>query len=265
MSILRAERPEKYAVISNKILDNKRLSWAARGLLSHLLSKPDNWKVMVAALINETQDSEAPSGRDAVRTLLKELITAGYVRKIESRGEHGRMAGVDYVVMDSPRPGNPSAVEPPAVDHPLVSTEKAVNTQKAENPLIECFDLFWFAGMRKIGKVKALAAFKKAAKNADMDLQGFSRMLSKDVANRVGKQMGFDQMHPATYLNGQRWNDESPSAINAPAVPAKQYDNWSKSESGIVRKCGELGIRIGARSYNELRDLCWGEIRKGQQ
>lgn len=81
--------------------------------------------------------------------------------------------------------------------------------------LQEAFDQFWEAGMKKLNKKKALAAFKaqfKAHKkelNPDTPEQHFTTHLINDVKLRLkNQQLGFDGMHPTTYLNGERWNDE---------------------------------------------------------
>ena len=71
--IIRTPNRNRYTIISKVPLEDGRLSWKARGLLSYLLSKPDNWTVVVAHLVKE-----APDGRDSVRAGLRELEDAGY-------------------------------------------------------------------------------------------------------------------------------------------------------------------------------------------
>lgn len=79
----------------------------------------------------------------------------------------------------------------------------------ASTPLSEAFDTFWNAGMRKINKKKAQALFNSIAKSRKGDPLDFANMLAEDIAKRVSSnQLGFGQMHPTTYLNGERWEDE---------------------------------------------------------
>jgi uncharacterized phage protein (TIGR02220 family) len=96
MSIKRAARPDSNFYILNKsISEDRRLSWAARGLLIYLLGKPDNWEVSIQSLVNETSDASRANGKTAVYAILKELINAGYVsRKKYASGE------IDYVVCE---------------------------------------------------------------------------------------------------------------------------------------------------------------------
>lgn len=148
--IVRAPRPPaKYTVIANETVGDQRLTWAARGLLLYLLSKPDHWRVSVAHLQLETQQSRAPSGRDAVYALLTELEQRGYITRQQARADGGRMGAVDYVVHETPQPlpaqpdtANPQVSDAPPLpaqpypaDPPLVSTEKTVSTEVVQKPI----------------------------------------------------------------------------------------------------------------------------------
>lgn len=52
MSIIRVEHKRRYAVISSEVFKPNQLSWQAMGMLSFLLEKPDNWKVVVSYLVD---------------------------------------------------------------------------------------------------------------------------------------------------------------------------------------------------------------------
>lgn len=90
-------------------------------------------------------------------------------------------------------------------------------------------DIFWLAGMVKGGKAKAKSAFRTQFKAWRKESGGtpeqFAQFLADDIASRKGKQFGFDKLHPSTYLNGQRWNDEKP-------VPEPTQSNNSKFSIG---------------------------------
>lgn len=127
--IVRAPRPQGgYTVLRNETLGDRRLSWAARGLLAYLLSKPDHWRVSPAHLVTETADARIPSGRDAVYALLGELETAGYIVRVQGRAEDGRMAEVERHIHETPQPAAPLPAHPDtAQPHPanptVVSTD----------------------------------------------------------------------------------------------------------------------------------------------
>ena len=81
----------------------------------------------------------------------------------------------------------------------------------------EAFEsIFWLAGMHKTGKKNAKSAFRTQYQEWRRANGGtpeqFAMFLAGDIASRIGKQFGFDKLHPTTYLNGKRWEDEKPSA-----------------------------------------------------
>lgn len=143
MSIIRSPRPESNFYLLNKaISEDRRLSWAARGLLVYLLGKPDHWQVSVANLRNETKESAKPTGRDGVYAILDELGKAGYITRSQDRNEGGKMGEIHYFVSEkpltpSPLPDKPYTVEPFPVNPTQVSIDvkqglkEAVKTEGA--------------------------------------------------------------------------------------------------------------------------------------
>jgi hypothetical protein len=120
-----------YKAMRRATFEDNRLSWEARGLLGYLLVKPDDWRISVTNLINES-----PGGRDRVYRILNELIEFGYIKRIEVRTK-GKISGYDYLVYEEPCEEKPQqaeliAVEPlpekPYTALPL--TEKADHTNK---------------------------------------------------------------------------------------------------------------------------------------
>lgn len=94
--IIRALARRTYTVISNVPLNDDRLSWEARGLLAWLLSKPDSWRVIVAAIKNC-----GPAGRDKIDRILSELEENGYIFRKQRHGEDGRFT-YDVTVYEEP-------------------------------------------------------------------------------------------------------------------------------------------------------------------
>lgn len=143
MSIIRAPRPESnFYILDKKISEDRRLSWAARGILIFLLGKPDNWKVSIQALINETSESGRPMMETALYAVIHELLGVGYLQ----RKKHGS-GHIDYFVHEIPVPPEPKQQEPnpgnPNQDNPnlgnpnlgfegLTSTEVKTSTDKKQ-------------------------------------------------------------------------------------------------------------------------------------
>jgi len=96
------KRPSSYVTIDKTFLEDPNLSWKAKGLLAYMLSKPDNWRVIVADLIKQSRD-----GRDAVYAGLDELKKNGYYRKVFVRNELGKYEKSESVVHELPEAANP--------------------------------------------------------------------------------------------------------------------------------------------------------------
>lgn len=93
MAVFRVERNTGYTVMSNHHLRNKELSLKAKGLLSQMLSLPEDWDYTLAGLSHINREKI-----DAIREAVKELEKAGYIVRSRERDEKGRLRGADYVI-----------------------------------------------------------------------------------------------------------------------------------------------------------------------
>jgi hypothetical protein len=94
------------------------------------------------------------------------------------------------------------------------TTNKECKNERMEE-IDEMFDIFWNAGMRKTNKKPAYKKFISLAQKKNGVLQSWTQELVDDIRERIASgQLGFDQMHPSTYLNGERWNDEKNNPQN---------------------------------------------------
>ena len=109
-TIIRAPRRHRFVIIDQRAIEDTGLSWAARGLLGYLLSRPDDWKV----LVNDLR-KRGDLGRDGIYRLLRELRSAGYMRFVRKRDRQGRIRGGTYIVREiavSPHPDLPDTDQP---------------------------------------------------------------------------------------------------------------------------------------------------------
>ena len=111
---------------------------------------------------------------------------------------------------------------------PLTNNHKTINNKQVkevDSEVDSAFDLFWSAGMKKVGKPKAFTAFKKqfaANKNNFDGVEQFAEKLHADVKSRFSNnQFGFDKTHPTSYLNGEGWNDEQAAQTTANSTSTK--------------------------------------------
>ena len=124
MAVFRVERNTGYTVMSNHHLRNKELTLKAKGLLSQMLSLPEDWDYTLKGLsfINREQI-------DAIREAVRELERAGYIVRSRERDAKGRLRGADYVIYEQPQ-------LPPKPDLPTLENPTLENPTQ-ENPTLE--------------------------------------------------------------------------------------------------------------------------------
>ena len=112
MAVFRVEKNKGYTVMSNHHLRNKELTLKAKGLLSQMLSLPENWNYTLAGLSHIKREKI-----DAIREVVKELEQVGYIVRSQTRDEKGRLRGADYVIYE----------QPPASDLPTLENPTQLN------------------------------------------------------------------------------------------------------------------------------------------
>ena len=127
MAVFRVERNRGYTVMSNHHLRNRGLTLKAKGLLSQMLSLPDNWDYTLAGLSRINRESI-----DAIRTAVWELEKAGYITRRQGRDEKGKMAAIEYTIYEQPQLENP-ILENPTTDNPMLENPMTDNPM-SENP-----------------------------------------------------------------------------------------------------------------------------------
>ena len=105
MAVFRIERTRDYTVMSNHHLRNANLSLKAKGLLSMILSLPEEWNYTTRGLASICKE-----GVDAIGSALKELETAGYIVRRQLRGTNGVLLIPSMSSMNSPSQICPSRI-----------------------------------------------------------------------------------------------------------------------------------------------------------
>lgn len=131
MSTFRIHKSKNYTVMSNHHFQNENLSLRAMGLLSYMLSKPDDWKFSVEGIASKCRD-----GKDSVRSAVNELIDNGYiVRRSRVRDDSGHLKEAVYDVYESPK-------ENPDFTSETQEIEQKINTknlpkEQTDHPIAE--------------------------------------------------------------------------------------------------------------------------------
>lgn len=97
MGVFRVEKTKNYTVMSNYHFKDKKISWKAKGLISTMLSLPDDWDYSIKGL-----EAMSIDGNKAVRSGLKELEENGYLTRTAIRDEKGIIRDWDYTIYENP-------------------------------------------------------------------------------------------------------------------------------------------------------------------
>ena len=129
MAVCRVEKNKNYTTMSNYHLRDPDLSNKARGLLSTMLSLPDNWDYTTRGLAKICKD-----GVDGITAQLKELEQYGYLIRNRIRDTSGRIVDMEYIIYERPHPASPDTEKPdmvkPDTGLPRPETPAQINIDK---------------------------------------------------------------------------------------------------------------------------------------
>ena len=140
MAVFRIEKTRDYTVMSNHHLRNAELSLKSKGLLSMMLSLPEDWNYTTRGLAKICKE-----GTDSIGSALKELERAGYIVRNRLRDSKGKIVDVEYVIYETPHSPDtrqPCEDEPdtacpdtenPDMDNPCLENRPQLNKEK-RNP-----------------------------------------------------------------------------------------------------------------------------------
>lgn len=126
MAVFRVEKNHSYTVMANHHLRDERLSLKSKGLLSVILSLPDDWRISIEGMTQFSAD-----GKDAIRSAIRELTDAGYITRAQTHSEAGTFSGYDYIVHETPA-ASPSSgfptMEKPTTENPTQRNTNRLST-----------------------------------------------------------------------------------------------------------------------------------------
>ena len=166
MAVFRVERTKDYTIMSNYHLRDKRLSLKAKGLLSQMLSLPEDWDYTLTGLACINKES-----KDAIRSAVNELENSGYIKRHQKVDKSGKFSGNEYVIYERPVENRmqeksssekPSS-ENPTTDHPLTGNPTQRNTE----------------GLRKDGL--SIDSFLSGEKNEMTEMEQYRALICDNV------------------------------------------------------------------------------------
>ena len=122
MSVIRVEKNNNYTTMNNHHFRNRSLSLKAKGVMSLMLSLPDDWDYTIKGLSTLSKD-----GVDSVRSALKELEEQGYLTMKRVRNEQGQLRSTEYVLQEVPNSEKPISGKPIS-ENPILENPTQLNT-----------------------------------------------------------------------------------------------------------------------------------------
>lgn len=242
-TFIRVAKTKNYSVINNDFLRRNDLSWKAKGILTYVLTLPDDWNINLKEVMKH-----ATEGKAAFRSGWKELEDAGYVERYPVRDKQ-RISHWETIVKERPDMKASSLlsgfqeVENQEVDNQdldnrnLLSTNntkylKEQSTNKNTSAeLMNNFEKLWELYPNKQGKKKAFNSYKKAIK------KGVTNKDIQDGIVRYKKHLKqndwLSPAHGATWFNNERWEDKYETIVETDTQSSNYVTDWNDFEKMI--------------------------------
>ena len=139
MAVFRIEKTRDYTVMSNYHLRDMSLSLKAKGLLSLMLSLPENWDYTMKGLARICKD-----GIDSISGGIRELEAHGYLIRSRVRSANGQLGSIEYTILEQPKAPSPTQEKPirenpvqanPMLDAPIQENPAQLNTKEQNKEL----------------------------------------------------------------------------------------------------------------------------------
>ena len=128
MPVFRVEKSRDFTVMSNHHLRNRNMSLRAKGLLSLMLSLPEDWDYTLKGLASISME-----GVDAIRTVIRELEALGHLERRRKRNEKGQLKDAEYIIHERPIENMNQKQEP----QQAIFTQPTPHEPISENPMLD--------------------------------------------------------------------------------------------------------------------------------
>lgn len=228
---------DPYARIPNRILNETKLSWKAKGILAYCMSKPEGWEIRIADLVNKSTDGET-----SVRSTIHELIENGYCQGTQIKNPDGSIGGYHYDFADYPYFQNPHVENPHVENHHHSNTEDS-NTENNTKVLFKDTNKSYDKRPKSIPLNEIFAIFAKLRPDKKFKRQKNYGTTEKGMAkfyreNNKDTQCFYDlcdRLEESDYLMGRNGH-EPPHQIKDPSLSwiFKQGNDGRLNAFGIL-------------------------------
>lgn len=175
MAVFRIEKTRDYTVMANHHLRNTKLSLKAKGLLSLMLSLPEDWDYTTKGLAKICKD-----GVDSICSTVNELEEHGYVIRERIRNAKGQLTDIQYTILEQPKPSQPGQGKPkqenPVLGNPVLGSPEQEEPEQG-NP----------------AQLNTKKSSKETSKT-DLSSTELSNPIQSNPPTPAGARMGTDRM-----------------------------------------------------------------------
>lgn len=179
MSVMRVHKTANFTVMSNYHFKEKKMSLKAKGLLSLMLSLPEDWDYSIAGLTTLSKD-----GKDGVMSALSELEKFGYLTRTRLVNDKGQFDGIEYNIFESPQE-KPVAEKPisanPISEKPISEKPSQLNTNSIKDLKNKILNILNTKDEELIELYQAYIELRKST----LSLKGLERLVAR--AKRLSK------------------------------------------------------------------------------
>ncbi|WP_245336571.1 helix-turn-helix domain-containing protein [Staphylococcus sp. GDY8P31P] len=214
MGIIRIDKTAgNYFIASKYYVEDENISWKAKGIMSYLFSKPDDWQIYQTQLEKVSKD-----GKASVRSTINELINNGYMTRQSRRKTNGDFDGYDYTLHEYPIKNGVRKMEDAKMEIAKMEIAKSdtTNNNSTNNDLTnndintsatkvtqEQFDQWWNLYDKKLDKKKAFSLFKSALKKYEFEtIMNGTKNYLKTITDKQY------QKYPKTFLSQESYMND---------------------------------------------------------
>ncbi|TOO93549.1 helix-turn-helix domain-containing protein [Vibrio parahaemolyticus] len=211
--------------------------------------------------------SDSDKGKRKTSNFYKVSITK-LVSDQRSKGDKTNESESDLTLGQNPTKGGAGGDHKPLIEPSKRRAISALHDAQDMSGFDKAFECFWNAGLIKRNKKKARQAFKQLVVRKSLfgeSLEVFVHQLVADIKLRINRQQfGIDRLHPATYLNQERWDDEYETYRSTNHSQSSTYSKPHNTRDefilGQLREYGpELVLKAGIASEVDVRHL-WPQV-----
>ena len=223
MSIFRVQRTRDYTIMSNHHLRNPALSLKSKGLLSMMLSLPDEWNYTNRGLAKMCKE-----GVDAIGSALRELEAAGYIVRNQLRNEKGQITDTEYIIYEQPQ-SKPSDPCPPSSKPPKSG---AAEPKKGKAGKRRATSSAAAAVPEPIGGLQCPSTEPEASDSSEASPNTASPYTTSPYTENPDMVKPYTEMTAQLNTNRSNTNRSNTDRSNTDSIPFLSYPSFHPEEKG---------------------------------